>query len=157
MDKNKHWYVLITKPRHEKKVASRLESLGVEVYCPVKKELRQWSDRKKKVEVPVLPSMVLVNLKESERNLVFKVAGVVRYMFWLGKPAVVRNDEIEALQKALKSGYNVLDIEKISVGDTIEIDGIGGMRKERGKVKYVSGNQCWIVMDSLGFIVKMDI
>ncbi|MEM6517564.1 MAG: UpxY family transcription antiterminator [Bacteroidota bacterium] len=157
MTEKENWYVVITKPRLEKKVAKRLESIGVEVYCPLKKEVRQWSDRKKKVEVPVLPSMVLVKLTEKSRNIVFGVAGVVRYMFWLGKPAIVRNEEIDALQKTMKSGYKVLDVERIAVGDTIQLEGMGTLKRETGTVKYVSGNHCWIVMDSLGYVVKMNI
>jgi len=156
LEKSK-WYVLLTKPRHEKKVAARLESMGIEVYCPLRKEVRQWSDRKKKVEVPLLPSMVLVKLTENERHLVFDVPGVVRYMFWLGEPAVVREKEIEGLQKSLKSGFKVLDVKELSVGDTIEIDGLGSLKKEKGKVKYISGNQCWVVLESLGYVVKMNI
>mgnify|MGYP001024823505 CR=1 FL=1 len=157
MENQKKWFVLKTKPRSEKKVTGRLEALGIEVYCPLKKELRQWSDRKKKVEVPVLPSMVLVHLEENERHLVFNVPGVLSYLFWLGEPAVVRDREVDVLQETIKSGFKVLDVETISVGDTIEIDGIGTVKKETGKVKYISGNQCWIILDSLGYVVKMNI
>ena len=56
------WYVLVTKPRSELKVRDRLAVLGVSVCCPVRVEKRQWSDRVKKVDVPLLPSMVLVCL-----------------------------------------------------------------------------------------------
>ena len=59
-----NWFVLYTKPRFEKKVEEGLLSLGIEVYCPTRKEIRIWSDRKKRVDVPVLPSMVLVKLDE---------------------------------------------------------------------------------------------
>lgn len=157
MQKTKHWYVLQTKPRSEKKVASRLSDMGIEVYCPVKTEIRQWSDRKKKVEVPVLPSMVLVKIEDKNRPLVFDAAGVVRYLFWLGKPAIVPEDEINILQEALTSGLKVVDVKKIEVGDVIEVEGLGSISKEKGTVKYVSGSQCWVVMERLGYIVKLDI
>ena len=101
--KQPHWYVLITKPRAEKKVVQRLLDINLEVYCPVKIEMRQWSDRKKRVEVPILPSMVFVRLTDSQRSLVFDVSGVVRYLFWLGEPAIVRELEIETLKEALDS------------------------------------------------------
>jgi len=152
-----HWYVLITKPRAERKVASRLIDLGLEVYCPVKTEMRQWSDRKKKVEVPVLPSMVLVKLADKDRNLVFGAAGVLRYLFWLGKPAIVREDEIDALKSAMDSGFNIVEVEQVKVGDLIEIEGLGSVKKEKGKVKYISGKRCWVVLESLGYVVTMDI
>ena len=69
-----NWFVIHTKPRFEKKVEERLLSFGIEAYCPTRKEIRLWSDRKKKVDAPVLPSMVLVKLDEKKVNDVFNVA-----------------------------------------------------------------------------------
>ena len=88
-----NWYVLFTKPRSEKKVEKQLLSLGINAYCPTRPEIRFWSDRKKRIEVPVLPSMVLVNIDDNEINKVFKCSSVVRYMFWLGKRALVRHGD----------------------------------------------------------------
>ena len=59
-----NWYVLHTKPRSEKKVEEELLSLGIHAYCPTRSEVRIWSDRKKKIDAPVLPSMVLVNIDD---------------------------------------------------------------------------------------------
>ena len=59
---SKKWFVLFTKPRTEIKVSQRLSVLGIENYTPTRIEVRQWSDRKKKITVPLLPSMVLVSL-----------------------------------------------------------------------------------------------
>ena len=67
------WFVLFTKPRHELKVLERLISLGVDAYTPTKIVTRQWSDRKKKITIPLLPSMVLVNLENKDPNVVFDV------------------------------------------------------------------------------------
>ena len=64
------WRVLYTNPRAEMKVAERLEKIGVEAYCPARMEMRQRSDRKKKIWVPLLPSMVLVKIDEREKNKV---------------------------------------------------------------------------------------
>ena len=75
------WFVLCTKPRNELKVLNRLSSLGIDAYTPSRIELRQWSDRKKKVLVPLLPSMVLVRLDEKEVQKVFDIPGVVLYLF----------------------------------------------------------------------------
>ena len=60
------WYVLHTKPRSEKKAEEELLSLGIHAYCPTRDEVRHWSDRKKRIEIPLLPSMVLVNIDEKE-------------------------------------------------------------------------------------------
>ena len=89
------WYVVVTRPRAELKVKDRLRTIGVEVCCPTRVEKRQWSDRVKKVEVPLLPSMLLVFLEVNDRELIFSVPGVVRYLFYLGKPEVVRKKEVD--------------------------------------------------------------
>ncbi|MBT5089967.1 MAG: transcriptional elongation/antitermination factor NusG-like protein, partial [Flavobacteriales bacterium] len=70
---SKNWFVIYTKPRQELKVLERLTHLGIEAYTPTKIEVRKWSDRKKKVTVCLLPSMVLVCLEEKEVSKVFEV------------------------------------------------------------------------------------
>jgi len=97
-----NWYALYIKSRNEKKSAKQLADLGLTVYCPVKMQIRQWSDRKKKIEIPLIPSYIFVQLEERDRDLVFQVSGVVRYVFWLGKPAIVRNEEILILKEYFK-------------------------------------------------------
>lgn len=149
------WYVLITKPKSERKVAHKLEEKGIEVCCPVSVEVRQWSDRKKKVEVPLLPSMVLVKLDDKDRAMVFETFGAIRYLFWLGKPAIVSETEIEALLNIKSSAMTVLEVEPLVPGKIIDVKGLGML--EKGTVKYVSGNQCWVVLHSLGYVIKLQI
>ena len=150
------WYVLITKPKSEKKVAQKLEEKGIEVCCPVSVEVRQWSDRQKKVEVPLLPSMVLVKLEDKQRPIVFETYGALRYLFWLGKPAIVSEAEVEALLDIKSNHLKVLEIEPLTPGKVIDVKGLG-MTAEKGTVKYVSGNQCWVVLHSLGYVIKLQI
>ena len=59
------WYVLYTKPRQEKKVTDSLNAIGVEAYCPLVTVIKQWSDRKKKVQIPLINSYVFVNIEWS--------------------------------------------------------------------------------------------
>jgi transcription antitermination factor NusG len=150
------WYVLITKPRFEKKVTARLLKMGVKAFCPTRVENRQWSDRIKKVEVPLLPSMVLVFLENKERQIVFQVPGSLRYFFWLGKPAKVSALEIDALNNIQKDNSTVVEVEKLTVGSEIEIDTFDNVAK-KGIVKKVSGNYCWVTLHNLGCIVKIKI
>ena len=96
------WFVLYTKPNFEIKVAQGIKALGINAYCPVYTQIKQYSDRKKKIEKPLLPSYVLVELSEKDRPKVFTIYGVVRYLFWLGKPAEVREEDIELLKSNLK-------------------------------------------------------
>lgn len=150
------WYVLITKPKSEIKVANRLVELGFEVCCPTRIEVRQWSDRKKKVVVPLLPSMVLVQCDEKKRAEVFAVQGAVRYLFWLGKPAIVPENEVDLLMEMANQKEQVLATEKINIGQEIDLKPFG-ITAEKGTVKYISGNQCWVVLHSLGYVVKLKI
>ena len=149
------WHVIYTKPRAEKKVEEMLNNFGIEAYCPVKQEIKQWSDRKKKIFVPVLPSMVLVNIDEKQRNKVFDITGVVRYMFWLKKHAIVKNDEVDSLKKLL-SQNNIVSQETIAlkVGEKIDVP---GFKNQSGIIKKISTNKIWVVLKNLGYVIKLKI
>lgn len=150
------WYVLITKPKHELKVAERLQKNGFEVCCPTRIEVRQWSDRKKKVTVPLLPSMLLINVPDKERSQVFTVPGALRYLFWLGEPAVVPEKEVQVLKDIASQKHQVLSTEKIEIGREIDLKDFG-LTAKKGTVKYISGNQCWVVLHKLGYVIKLKI
>ena len=75
-----NWYVVYTKPKWEKKVAERLNEMGIVAYCPQITKLSQWSDRKKLISVPLFNSYIFVQIEEKERNQIFAVTGVVRYL-----------------------------------------------------------------------------
>ena len=114
------WFIIFTKPRNELKVSDRLLSIGIEAYTPSRVELREWSDRKKKVRVPLLPSMVLVQLAEKEVNKVFEIPGVVRYLFEYGKRAEVSNQEVLAMQAHVANTFSVQE-NKLVVGSQARI------------------------------------
>lgn len=150
------WFVLYTKPRAEKKLADSLTQDGIECYCPIRTEVRQWSDRKKKVKVPILPSMILVKTDEKNRNDVFRYAAAVRYLFEFGKPAVVRDIEVESLRKSLEKSVAHHEIERLQPGQRINLESLGFSNVE-GTVQYVKGNACWVVLDGVGYVVKMEV
>ena len=148
------WHVIYTKPKWEKKVADRLEKSGIEVYCPMMTQIKQWSDRKKKVETPLIPSYVFVNIEEKNRNDVFDIPGVVRYLFWLGKPAIVREVEISALKEGLKETLSAVEISAYKTGDTINISG-GPFKGKEGIIKQVSKNKLQLVLKELGMLITL--
>ena len=149
------WNVIYTKSRSEKKVEERLKNIGIEAYCPVKREVKYWSDRKKSILVPVLPSMVLVKIEKNKRNQVFDIPGVVRYMFWLKKHAVVRDNEVDSLKLLLKSN-NIIEqnVTSYNVGDEIKIS---SLEDQLGIIKKISKNQIWVVLKQLGYVIKLKI
>ena len=116
------WYVLYTKPRNEKKVAQRLSEAGYTVYCPLQKVRRQWSDRTKVVEEPLFKSYLFIQIADSRRDEVFSFPGTVRYLFWLRRPAQVRQAEIKTIQKWLgEYNHEDIDISDIQPGDLVRI------------------------------------
>jgi transcription antitermination factor NusG len=148
------WFVLYTQPRNEKKVAERLEKLGITAYCPMTIQVRQWSDRKKKVEVPLLNSYVFVHLEEADRKLVFEVPGIVRYLFWLGEPAIVRDEEIKTLQNWLSLDFAELEVKALKPGDTIMLKE-GAFKNQEARIKTISKNKMQLVLTSLGLLVTL--
>ena len=114
------WYVLYTKPRNEKKVAERLSAAGYNVYCPLYKVKRQWSDRIKTVEEPLFRSYVFIQIEDAKRDEVFAYPGTVRYLFWLRRPAVVRDSEIRTIQKLLGE-HEHINVSQIMPGDYLRI------------------------------------
>ena len=149
-----NWYVLHTKSRSEKKVEEQLLSFGINAYCPTRSEFKLWSDRKKKIDRPVLPSMVLVKIDDKDINRVFESPLVVRYMFWMGKRAVVRQLEIDVLKKYLDGSYNLIssNSSSVNIGDDFRLP---SFNNEKGIVSRISNNNIWVYLKSIGYSVKL--
>ena len=143
------WFALYTKPRNEKRVAENLAALGIEAYCPLVTTIKQWSDRKKKVESPLIPSYVFVKIEEANRKDVFQVAGVVQYVFWLGKPAKIKPQEIEALKTQLATPVVKVDIETWTPNTQIQINE-GPFKNQMAVVDKVSTHKVTLIIKSLG-------
>ena len=93
---SKRWYVALVRMHHEKKVAERLDKMGIENFVPVQQEMHQWSDRRKKVEAVLLPMMVFVCVNPKERMEVLSFSTVSRYMVLRGEstPAVIPDEQM---------------------------------------------------------------
>lgn len=150
-----NWYVVYTKPKWEKKVAERLNEIGVVTYCPLIMKISQWSDRKKTISVPLFNSYIFVQLEDIDRNRVFEVAGTVRYLFWLGKPAIVRNAEIEAIQKWLSTPDEYeITLDKWQKGDKIMLDS-GPFISQTAIIQEVKQNHYIMILETLGCILRV--
>ena len=148
------WFVLYTKPQFEIKVAEALQKIGVRAYCPVYTELKQYSDRKKKVTKPLLRSYVLVKIEDKDRDQVFEIPGVVRYVFWLGKPAIVREDEIVLMENNLSGIYESISVSTLEKGAAYTIPE-GPFKGLRGKVVHLDHNKMQLELSSLGMLVTL--
>ena len=84
MENTFHWYAVYTKPRNEKKLAERLNGKGIEAYLPMRRTLKQWSDRKKMVDEPLISSYVFVNVLQEHYFEVLNTPGAVKYIWFCG-------------------------------------------------------------------------
>ena len=152
---NSKWHVLYTKPRHELKALERLAQKGFEVYCPMKTTLKQWSDRKKKVSAPLLPSYIFIKTTEKKRAIPLTDPSVLNYIFWLGKPAIVRESEVDTLKGIInKEKVQEFEITKLKTGDKIEIKK-GLIKSKNAIIKTISNNYVTAELKQLGMTIVL--
>ena len=136
------WYVMYTTSRAEKKVAHRLRERGVEVYLPMVEELRQWSDRKKKVQKALFNGYIFVKTTKDKLWESLQVPGAVKFVNFSGEHATVRDEEIETIKRIVETGVSVeTDSSEIDKGEIVSILGgpLQGMQGEcvsRGNKDY---------------------
>jgi transcriptional antiterminator RfaH len=150
------WFVLYTKSRSEKLVAQGLRKRNVDVYCPLRKIQRKWSDRIKLVEEPLFRSYCFVNLAEQQRAVVFGVPGVVGYLYWLKKPAIVKQHEIDLIKDMLNDfDHDTLEVLDVKAADRLKITS-GAFMNQEGEVISAQGKTIVIRIESLGMSVSVD-
>lgn len=149
---NLNWYVLYTSPRAEKQVRDRITAAGIESWLPLHRAPRVWSDRVKIVDIPLFNSYVFVKCKEHELFPLLKIYGVVRIVFYNGKPAVVRQKEIDAINEFLEQAAN----HTLLVGDEVEILA-GAMKNVSGKVRKIKKNYLILYLEQLGATVSVNL
>ena len=120
---NRRWLVFYTKARWEKKVNSFLQKFGFESYLPVQKVLRQWSDRKKKVEAPLFSSYIFVRENESRIPEILKVPGISWNIRHNGKPAILRDSELKIIQRFIDTGLTIetQSVENLEIGNKVKV------------------------------------
>lgn len=154
MSEEVNWYVVYTRPRWEKKVAATLAERGIPHYCPLNKVLKQWSDRKKVVMEPLFKGYVFVQVEEGKKWDIKAVDGILNYVYWLGKPAIVRNDEIDTIRKFLQEFSEVEVVNAgISNADKVLIKQ-GVLMNYKGIVVEVLGNKARVNIESMGLALS---
>ncbi|WP_143960507.1 UpxY family transcription antiterminator [Litoribacter populi] len=142
MAEDKKWYVMYTAPRAEKKVTQRLEENGLEVFLPMIEEIRQWSDRKKKVQRALFNGYIFVKTTRDKLWESLQVQGAVKFVHFAGNHATVRDQEIDAIKRLLETGVAVeVDSSEIETGEKVKIlggpmQGFEGECVQRGNKDY---------------------
>jgi transcription antitermination factor NusG len=127
-----NWYALYTSPRAEKRVKENLEQNGIECYLPLHRTPRVWSDRVKMVDIPLFNSYVFVKCKISEIFRMNRIRGVVKIVYYDGKPAMIRQNEIDAMKMFIREAAGRVLCE----GDEVEIL-TGSMKNISGKITKI--------------------
>jgi transcription antitermination factor NusG len=150
MESNIYWHALYTKPRWEKKVAAILEARGIEYYCPLHKVVKQWSDRKKTVMEPLFKSYVFVQVAGDKKWELVKIAGILNYVNWLGKPAIIKESEIATIRKFLKE-FNFVEVVEgpLEINSKVQVKQ-GALMNYQGILLHISGNRASVRIESMG-------
>ncbi len=146
------------KSRTEKKVAEALAARDIEAYAPVIKTMRQWSDRKKMVELPLLSGYVFVNIEPKEQDVVIHTRGVVNFVRSGGKIATIREVEISRLKQLVELGYQMEAFsisKKYKEGDKVKITS-GALRGIEGYVvESKESREIEVLLESIGQCIRV--
>jgi len=151
------WLAVYTRPRWEKKVNQLLAEKGIERYCPLNKIRRKWSDRVKIVLEPLFKSYVFVKVNDDDRTEVRMTAGVINFVYWQGKPAVIKEKEIIAIKRFLDEYENV-EVQPLNamVNQRVKIT-TGPLMDHEGKIIEIQNKTAKIAIDSLGYVLVASI
>jgi len=157
MMEEKKWFAVYTKLHCEKKVSEILTRKGIENYCPVNKVLKQGTDRKKIIHTPLFPSCLFVRISPDQQVSVRQTSGILNFLFWLNKPAVIRDKEIEIIKKFLKE-HNFIGLEKVDVhtNDIVKTN-CAPVIEQEGNVVSIKGKTVKMILPSLGFIMSAEL
>jgi len=148
---NKRWYPVYTHPRAEKKACEALAGKKIEVYLPLHRQLKQWSDRKKWVEEPLIKSYLFVNIAPHEQGDVLMTRGISRFLYFSGKPATMPTSQITEL-KLLMAGPYELEVteENLQPGEKIKVKA-GALKGMTGEIiSHRSQKQFILRLESIG-------
>lgn len=147
------WYAVYTKPRWEKKVAETLTNQKIHNYCPLNRVLRQWSDRKKFVYEPLFTSYVFVRVAERQLARLKQLDGILQVVYWLGKPAIIKEEEIEVIQQFLQQ-HKQVQVEKamVRVHDQVTITQ-GSFCDQQGTIVAMNNKTLKVALPSLGYFM----
>ena len=115
------WIAVYTKSRHEKVVIQELENKNIEAYCPIFKERRQWSDRKRWVEFPLFRSYVFAKIELKNSIYILQTMGVHHIIKFQGNISIIPNEIIQNIKSMIDGGFTVEQVEYFVKGDEVKV------------------------------------
>lgn len=158
MEQDKRWYALYTKPRWEKKIDTALVKKGINSWCPLQKIERQWSDRKKIVEEPLFKSYIFVRINLKDKVPVLMTDGILNFVHYLGKPAVIRDEEVELIKHYLnekEASISLIAKEGFMEDTKIRVNHGVFMGKE-GTVLRNARKKIYVKLETLGQVMVVE-
>lgn len=158
MEEEKKWYALYTKPRWEKKIDASLIKKNIESWCPLQKIERQWTDRKKIIEEPLFKSYIFVHIDMNEKVKVLQTDGILNFVHYLGKPAVIKEEEINLIKHyLLEKDVKISLISKEGYAESTKIRVNHGvfMGKEGTVLKNMK-KKIFVKLESLGQVMVVE-
>jgi transcription termination/antitermination protein NusG len=136
------WYAFRVRPRHEKSVVLQLREKQEECFLPLVKEARRWANRLSYVELPLIPGYVFCRPERFALLPILKTPGVVDVVRSGRNPASIPNEEIDALERAIKASLVLEPCAYVDVGQRVEIRrgplaGVSGIVTERRNAKQL--------------------
>ena len=155
---SKSWFAVYVKSRAEKKVAAEFQKFGIDYFLPLIKELRQWSDRKKWVEVPLFRSYIFVYIEPKDYFNVLQISGAVRYITFEGKAVAIPNQQIEAVRYFLNGKkHDLFDETSWKKGRKVEIIS-GSLTGLSGELVEVKGrHKVKVEIEAVGSAILIEI
>lgn len=153
-----YWYAIYTRSHYEKKVVDRLREMGIEAWVPLLKTLRQWSDRKKWVEVPLFHSYVFVRSDSNRIKQALQVNGAVYVVSFSGRPTPIPDEQIEWLRLLLASSEKFeISFDDFTFGEHITVEK-GVLRGMKGKfVNFKGRNRVLVQIEAINQSLLIDI
>ena len=150
---SRKWLAVYTRPRWEKKVNQLLAERGIERYCPLNKVSRKWSDRIKVIEEPLFKSYVFVKVNDDDRTHVRMTPGIINFVYWQGKPAVIKEKEINSIKRFLDE-YESVEVRPIDLELNQRVKIISGpLMDHEGKLMQLKNKIAKVAIDSLGYVL----
>jgi transcriptional antiterminator RfaH len=152
------WYPVCTRPRAEKKAYQALVDKGIETYLPLHRQLKQWSDRKKWTEEPLIKSYLFVRIKEHEQTAVLMTKGITRFLYFSGKITPMPDRQIDELKLLMASPYELeVTAADLQPGEKIRIKA-GPLKGLIGEIiSYRSQKQLVLRLENLGYSIIVNI
>jgi len=152
----KNWYAIYTKSHCEIKVAALLTKKKIENYCPLNRVASNQLNKNKIIYETLFPSFVFVHCSDTEKDIVKQTSSVINFVYWLGKPVIVKDLEIENIKHFTKQ-YENIKLEKVSVmGNNVRIINNTPTDINNNTIS-VKGSSCRLLLPSLGYSLMAEV